>query len=139
MRDFYGNKGQKYLPSKRDFTANFGWDVFSGYYPIFLIKLFLGKKCLLPINEVKFIDGVPRYKELSAKRIWAEIRRDKDCLRYFPNPNKCPQRVFLLNVINTIKPQSILKLVIIIYKLFHNLRFNSYNPRKMNHSLNLPQ
>ena len=72
------NKGKKYLPSKRDFTADFG------------NKVITGKKLLLKTSEVNFIDDVPKYKELSAKRIWLEIRRNRDVMKYFPDfpPNR---------------------------------------------------
>jgi len=58
---------------------------------------------------VKWIDQVPNFPELSSKRIWNELGKDSAINRYFPvySKSRTPQKQYLLNVINTVRPESI--------------------------------
>ena len=73
VREILLNKGTKYLPNERDFSAKFG------------IQVLTGKKFLLDLSKVKYIHGVSRYNELSAKRIWYELKKDPNIRKYFPD------------------------------------------------------
>ncbi len=53
------------------------------------------------------------YKELSARRIWAEVRQNRRIVKYFPDMRgrRVPQRAYLLNVINTVIPNKVIDLI----------------------------
>ena len=59
------------------------------------------------------VNEAPKYKQLSAKRIWNEVKKDPNVARYFPDwqGSRVPKRDYLLNVVNTLKPLSIIKLI----------------------------
>jgi len=54
------------------------------------------------------------------QNIWAQIQADKELIRYFPSYSKSrhPNRAYLLNVINTVRPHSLTKAM----KDVHNKR-----------------
>jgi len=56
---------------------------------------------------------VPKYKQLSAKRIWAEVKNKPEIALYFPEMrgSRVPQRDYLLNVVNTLIPNKVLQLI----------------------------
>jgi len=62
---------------------------------------------------VKWIDEVPNYPELSSKKIWNELGNDPVISKYFPvySKSRAPHKQYLLNVINTVRPGSIIKVV----------------------------
>jgi hypothetical protein len=82
------------LPSKRDFSAAFGK------------KVIKGTKKLLSLRNVKYVhNGIscpryphyfqaPKYNQLSARRIWAEVKNKPDIAIYFPEMKgkRVPQR-----------------------------------------------
>jgi hypothetical protein len=82
------------LPSKRDFSAAFGK------------KVIKGTKKLLSLRNVKYVHNVssfpryphyfqaPKYNQLSARRIWAEVKNKPDIAIYFPEMKgkRVPQR-----------------------------------------------
>jgi len=68
---------------------------------------------MLSLDKVKWIEEVPNYTELSSQNIWKEVQKDKKIALYFPEYSKsrAPQKKFLLNIVNTIKPNSIAEAV----------------------------
>jgi hypothetical protein len=64
---------------------------------------------LLKIDQVKWIDEVPNYPELSSRKIWEMLGNDPVISKYFPvySKSRAPHKQYLLNVINTIRPNSI--------------------------------
>jgi len=63
----------------------------------------------LKIDQVKWIDEVPNYPELSSRKIWEMLGNDPLISKYFPvySKSRAPHKQYLLNVINTIRPNSI--------------------------------
>jgi len=57
LRDFFYNHCKKYCPSYRDLTAGFAKEVLAG------------RKFLLNLEQVRFVDEIPQFKELSTKNI----------------------------------------------------------------------
>ena len=94
LRDFLGNKCKKYLPCKRDMSTGFARDVLSGH------------KKLLNLSDVLWISEIPTYHELSVKKVWEELSKDSTITCYFPDysPSRYPEKKYLMNVINTVKP-----------------------------------
>ena len=72
-----------------------------------------GDKKLLLISDVKFIEHVPNYRELSSKGIWSELKQDPAIAQYFPaySKSRSPQKKYLLNIVNTLRPDSIKQIV----------------------------
>ena len=72
-----------------------------------------GTKKLLQLDKVKWIQQIPNYPELSVQRMWKELRKDKDVTVYFPDysEKRFPNKSFLMNIVNTIKPNSIINAV----------------------------
>jgi len=73
----------------------------------FLKQILAEEKELIPIGKVNFIN-VPKYDELSVKRLWPEMRESPDFCRFFPD--KLPQgrlidRSYFFNVMNTCNPE----------------------------------
>ena len=64
-------------------------------------------------TQVKFIEHVPNYSELSSRGIWKELSQDPVINIYFPtySLSRSPNKQYLLNVINTLRPNSIQKIV----------------------------
>lgn len=64
---------------------------------------------MLKIDQVKWIDEVPNYPELSSRKIWEMLGNDPVISKYFPvySKSRAPHKQYLLNVINTIRPNSI--------------------------------
>jgi len=56
---------------------------------------------------------VPNYRELSSKGIWNELKQDPAIAQYFPaySKSRTPQKKYLLNVVNTMRPNSIKQIV----------------------------
>ena len=56
---------------------------------------------------------MPNYSELSSKRIWRELGNDPIISQYFPaySKSRAPNKQYLLNIVNTIRPDSISKIV----------------------------
>ena len=67
---------------------------------------------------MKWIDEVPNFPELSSKKIWNELGKDPVISKYFPvySKSRSPQKQYLLNVINTIRPDSICAVVYTLKK-----------------------
>ena len=56
---------------------------------------------------------MPNYRELSSKGIWNELKQDPAIAQYFPaySKSRTPQKKYLLNVVNTMRPNSIKQIV----------------------------
>ena len=79
----------------------------------FLKQVFAGKKDLLPLNQVRPIN-VPHYDELSVENLIKDIMGDAELARFFPDQatkGNRPDRVFFFNVINTLQPDYLQKLI----------------------------
>ena len=55
----------------------------------------------------------PKYKELSVGNVWAVVKGIDDIAEYFPDfgENELPDRHFMWDVLNTIKPRTTKKLI----------------------------
>ena len=82
----------RYCPSTRDMTTEFAK------------KVLCGKKCLLKLADVLWVEEVPRYKEMCTKTIWLKAQSNANILKYFPDlpQSRTPQKSYLFNVINTL-------------------------------------
>ena len=72
-----------------------------------------GDKKLLKLNEILWVKNAPRYKEISSKKLWLEVKLDKKLTIYMPDyPNsRYPEKSYLLNIMNTVRPNSVLKFI----------------------------
>ena len=72
------------------------------------------RKRLLKLKDLKAVFHVPKYRELNVKMLWDKLRHKPIVRRYFPNySNKGhPSRDYFFNVLNTIFPNSIKRLII---------------------------
>ena len=59
MRDFFINSGKYYVPPIRDLTSAFCRDILAG------------KKKLMKLSSVLWVEEVPHWAEFSSKKIWA--------------------------------------------------------------------
>ena len=76
-------------------------------------EILSGEKLLLKLEQVRWIQQIPSYPELSVQRMWKELRTDEQVTKYFPtySEKRFPNKKFLMNIINTIKPNSIIDAV----------------------------
>ena len=72
-----------------------------------------GKKKLLKLSEVLWVNDVPRYREICSKAIWNEVKTDDNLTVYMPDfpKSRLPQKAYLLNVMNTVRPNSVIKYI----------------------------
>jgi len=86
-----------YLPSERDCTLEFVRDVIGGK------KKLVGMQSLIPIRND------PRFAEFSIDNILKSIQTQNDILQYLPKytEKQRPDRNYVLNVINTLRPGTI--------------------------------
>ena len=82
----------RYCPSARDMTTEFAR------------KVLCGKKCLLKLANVLWVEEVPRYKEMNTKTVWLKAQSNPNIVKYIPDLTKSriPQKAYLFNVINTL-------------------------------------
>jgi len=102
LYEFLKHRCQRYVPCKRDFTLAFAKEVLAG------------RKKLLKLKEVNWIDKVPNWEETTTKIIWNEMRsKFPQVVEYFPKypKTRLPEKSYLLNVMNTVVPDSIHKAV----------------------------
>ena len=79
----------------------------------FLKQVLAEEKQLLRKSEVIQIE-VPQYEELAVKHIWPQFAKDKEMSLYFPDafsPGKGPSREYFYNVLNTVYPEYLEKLM----------------------------
>ena len=70
----------------------------------FLKQVFLGKKKLLGLNEVKRVN-VPTYDELSVVNLWPDMRNDEMFMLFFPDrfpKGRLPDRSYFFDIMNTV-------------------------------------
>ena len=73
----------------------------------FLKDVLVGKKDLLRKAVVVTV-MVPHYDELSVRRLWPDLKKDPDFVKYFPSvypKDKGPPREYFFNVLNTVHPE----------------------------------
>jgi len=102
LYEFFKNRCQKYVPCQRDFSIWFAKEILAG------------RKKLLDLRKVVWIDSVPNWKELSTTKIWKEVlTKYPGVNEYFPrfSKSRLPEKSYLLNVMNTVVPNSIIKVV----------------------------
>ncbi len=51
----------------------------------FAKKVLAGKKNLLDLSKVLWVNEAPRYKEICSKAIWNEVKGDQKLLCYMPS------------------------------------------------------
>ena len=75
----------------------------------------------MKIAEVIWIDQVPNYNEISSKNVWRELHDDGVISLYFPvySASRQPNKTYLLNVVNTVRPNSITEVVKTLQKKRH--------------------
>ena len=64
-------------------------------------------------NEVTYIH-VPNFDELSAKRLWPDLKEDKKFNIYFNDKyaqEKAPCREYFFNILNSVYPEYVTKIV----------------------------
>ena len=78
------------------------------------IKLVLvEKKQLLSLSEVKHVH-IPKYEELSVKKLWPLMWQVEDFMVYMPDPipeGRLPDRQYFWNVLNTVNSDYVTQLV----------------------------
>ena len=78
------------------------------------IKLVLvEKKKLLPLSEVKHVH-IPKYEELSVKKLWPLTWNVEDFMVYMPDhtpEGRLPDRQYFWNVLNTVNSDYVTRLV----------------------------
>ena len=60
----------------------------------------------------------PTFNELSSKNLWVEFKQNESICKYIPDYDMpaIPEREFLLNIVNTVYPESIDKILIKYYQ-----------------------
>ena len=71
MYIFFYSKNNLYCPPYNHFPIAFCRD------------LLTGKKKLLPLKEVKWVQSVPKQKEFTVKRLWEKYKDDETVNIYF--------------------------------------------------------
>ena len=77
-------------------------------------KLLAGEKKLLKNTQVLWVENVPNWQEFSSKELWKKARINPSLAVYFPDfsSSRLPQRKYLLNVANTVSPNSVVNAVL---------------------------
>ena len=70
---------------------------------IYIEKAIFFLKALLFENATTI--PIPRYQELSTKRVWGFVQELSDLMKYFPNlnQNELPDRSFLWTILGTLR------------------------------------
>ena len=79
----------------------------------FLKQVLSGKKRLLKMSEVKFIN-VPRFEELSIKNLFPHLKNDSAFMMFLPDKypkGHPPDREYFFNVLNTLNPEYMKKII----------------------------
>jgi len=93
----------------------------------FLKEVFFRRKHLIPRAQLRPIE-VPKYDELSVVNLIADIMKEKELAKFFPEQRTkadLPDRQFFFNVVNTSDPDYLAALL----KHAHDLRFGAKNPQ----------
>lgn len=70
----------------------------------FLKQVFVGKKKLLGMSEVKRVN-VPTYDELSVVNLWPDMQSDATFMLFFPDSfpkGRLPDRTYFFDIMNTV-------------------------------------
>ena len=79
----------------------------------FLKQVLSGKKRLLKMSEVKFIN-VPRFEELSIKNLFPHLKNDSAFMMFLPDKypkGHPPDREYFFNVLNTLNPEYVANII----------------------------
>ena len=85
----------------------------------FLKQVFANEKKLLKMSMLRSVN-VPKFDEVSVKKIWPMIKEDPDVLIYFPDEypkGREPDRQYTFNVLNTIRPEFLKNAIEHAYKV----------------------
>ena len=80
----------------------------------FLKQIFAEEKVLLKKQAITTVH-VSRYDELSVKALWPSLSKDRKFMAYFPDnygDAKTPSREYFMNVLNTIYPDYMNKIML---------------------------
>ena len=93
----------------------------------FMKEVYAGRKHLIPRAQLRPIE-VPKYDELSVVSLIADIMKEKDLAKFFPEQRTkadLPDRQLFFNVVNTSDPDYLAALIMHA----HDLRFCGKNPQ----------
>ena len=93
----------------------------------FLKEVFAGRMNLIPRVQLRPVE-MPKYDELSVVSLIAEIMKEKELAKFFPEQRTkadLPDPQFFFNVANTMDPEYLAALL----KHAHDLRFGAKNPQ----------
>jgi hypothetical protein len=79
----------------------------------YLREVMADQKRFLKMSEVRWVN-VPQFEELSVQAIYPIIAKDAEVKIYFPEKlakNKLPDRDYMYNVVNTLRPEYVKNLV----------------------------
>ena len=64
-------------------------------------------------TQVLWVENVPNWQEFSSKELWKKARANPNLAVYFADfsESRLPQRKYLLNVANTVSPNSVVNAV----------------------------
>ncbi len=72
------------------------------------------QKSLLKLSDVRSIK-VPKFDELSVKNLFDRFKEDETIMKYMPNKTadgKLPDRTYFFNLLNTVYPEIVSKMII---------------------------
>ena len=78
----------------------------------FLKQVFAEEKQLLKKAAIKAVE-VPRYDELSVKKLWPSMSKDKKFMQFFPDDfaeSKGPSREYFFNILSTLYHDYLVKI-----------------------------
>ena len=78
----------------------------------FLKQVFAEEKQLLKKAAIKAVE-VPRYDELSVKKLWPSMSKDKKFMQFFPDDfaeTKTPSRSYFFNILSTLHHDYLVKI-----------------------------
>ena len=79
----------------------------------FLKQVFAEEKQLLRKAAIKAVE-VPRYDELSVKKLWPSMSKDAKLMQFFPNDfaeSRGPSRDYFFDILNTLYPDYMVKIM----------------------------
>ena len=62
------------------------------------------------LKDINWVREYPKYQELAAEIVWNKVKHKPEVKKFFPDypESRLPAKEFLMNVLNTIKPESII-------------------------------
>ncbi len=116
---------QYYLPPPKKVTKDFFKEVFAG------------RKHFIPNAQLRPIE-VPKYDELSVVNLIADVMKQAELAKFFPQQRTkadLPDRIYFFNVINTVDHEYVSKLI----KHTQNLRFGDKGPRRDDNEIEITE